>query len=337
MQAKRSSQSHSFREVASLDDVYKTKEHMISERYRQSANDITEDERLPNEVGKSDIAETDLHSETRIRTRQVLKGAKGKDALTQGYKGTILSWMEAVVHAISADPAKAQKLNKLPSSLRLGAAFSGVMLLTMMIGCGQRQKIVDCSKDETEFLDNVVDWINEHPGEIQIKMDELWPDQTITAKDLITTLNNSQIECAVGGDPNEPGHARGDSILISVDSEYFEEALDAYQRGVWTQNYSLDELVQIIRDDGDEIGVRMDVLSYYNAVAIYADVLAHEAAHIETGESHSKEVMNSHISKDMYERAEIDEIYAWGSASNLAVQEESSEADKFLHGSAEQQ
>lgn len=248
--------------------------------------------------------------------------------------GAVLRWIEALTRHTPEFVRPAG----LTRSRELGAAFVASTLFTALTGCSYFETI-NCSPEDQEFMQNVVYWISEHPDEIQQQMDLLWPDSTITAQQLIDTLLVSQIQCGVQKPDAEDDFIAGEAhihshvIIVDVNEKYYTNCLDVYESTSWIEGYSEDELIEIASSGDDEIlGA---TASYYSSITTLTDVLAHEAAHIATGERHDLDDESMLIDEietgiNIYKEEPIDQVYAWGFSARSAVKEQESELSTKL-------
>lgn len=266
--------------------------------------------------------------------REMAESAERQVELGKAYLWSVMSWMKTL--ATPEVPPSAPDKKPLPYEYRLGAAFPGALLLTVLLGGCAPKEIVECSEDEERMGEKAMAWLNEHPEEIQAKMDELWPDQNITAKEILGVLNNAKIECS-GEIPEEKSNIAeahwpyNERITIFVDQENFEGTLDLFIAGEWTQDYSLDDLVQMYDPESGYYDPVLDLSSYHNAMVIYTTTLLHEAAHIALRQRHANGVDEESIRiaegggtpyNQAQKKAELDEVYAWGSAAAMVGLEE---------------
>jgi len=247
--------------------------------------------------------------------------------LRRAFTGAVLKWMEAL---ISREPREIRELLKgLSRSKKLGAALVVSSLFAALEGCGGTiHEIVECSDDETRFNSTVVDWLIDHPEEIQKQFNILWPKGTISAKQLTNTLAAANIECGLEIDGNKY-HGSTDyksfSIIIDVGDLEYQKAMEDLKTGAWTQDFTLNELTKQIQTPED-FNVVADYELYFLAIAYGAQVAAHEAAHLAFDTDHSGEV-KSQIEKIEETEGELsaedleslDQIYAWGFAAQYAV------------------
>jgi hypothetical protein len=229
-----------------------------------------------------------------------------------------IMWTEALMR-------RAPKLD-LPSARARGAAFVPALLFTGAAAC-DNFKIIDCDPASEEYIQTSIDWIMEHPDEIQQQMDTLWPGQGMDAKELVDVLRDAEVECGVQNrqlDKDIAGEKINDHrIVIDIVDTSYEESLKLFQDNKWVSDYSMEEIV----DRSVAAGNQDDLLAYTRymaAVATNADILAHEIGHVILG-SHSKDAEHA-LEEQNYTPTTgepVDEIYAWGDAAELAAKNQS--------------
>ncbi|MFH1631794.1 MAG: hypothetical protein ABIA47_02080, partial [bacterium] len=158
---------------------------------------------------------------------KVEKERSPEEEKQQAFFGAVLQWVDKLT--THRPPKIEKKLSKLPRSLDLGAAFLPTVLMTVMTACHPREtgEIIECTDSESEYILAMMDWINDHPDEIQHSMNELWPDASVDAEEIISTLNNANIECGLYEGTDTAGEALLDSntIIVGVDVDRFEISL----------------------------------------------------------------------------------------------------------------
>ena len=250
-----------------------------------------------------------------------------KERLQKEFAGAVLKWMDVL------ETKLANQKPKMSESRRLGAIFGPVALFTLLVGCGDLKKI-DCSAEDSDLLQASIDWISDHPTEIETKMKELWPNSSISAKQIIKTLKEADIACAEdrGAENDVAGTANQMTgrILIDVNSDGFKESLTQYQNGQWIESSSLNDIIEQVdqtETGGDKQAAINEIYQFYQAIGFVSDTLVHEAVHFELGH-HSNEVkqkveeISTEIQKDPYAYQDLetlDEIYAWGAAASRAA------------------
>jgi len=247
-----------------------------------------------------------------------------KEKLHQEFAGAVLKWMDVLKTKL------ANQKPKMPESRRLGAIFGPVTLFTALVGCGDLKKI-DCSPEDSDFLQASIDWINEHPTEIDAEIKELYPNSSISAKQIIETLKEAEIACAEdrGAENYVAGTANQITgrILIDVNSDGFKESLTQYQTGQWLESSSLNNIVEQVEISEDKQTAVNEIYQFYQAVGFVSDTLVHEAVHFLLGRHSNKvekevEEIETRIQENPYayqDLQKIDEIYAWGTAAGRAA------------------
>jgi hypothetical protein len=251
-------------------------------------------------------------------TPEQLKNKEGYERRGFAAAKAAILWTEALMR-------RAPKVD-LPSARARGAAFVPALLFTGAAAC-DNFKIIDCDPASEEYIQASIDWIIEHPDEIQQQMDTLWPGQGMDAQELVDVLRDAEVQCGVQNrqlDKDIAGEKINDHrIVIDIVDSTYEESLKLFQDNKWVSDYSMEEIV----DRSVAAGNRDDLLSYtryMGAVATNADILAHEIGHVILG-SHSKEAEHE-LEEQNYTPTTgepVDEIYAWGDAAELAAKNQS--------------
>ncbi|MFH1253590.1 MAG: hypothetical protein V1664_04660 [Candidatus Uhrbacteria bacterium] len=205
-----------------------------------------------------------------------------------------------------------------------------------------RPKKIDCSTSESELIQASIDWINDHPEEIEAQMAELWPNQSITAEEIIDSMQAAKIACGQerGQQSTIAGEARllTDTIIIDVGEKAFQNLLDKYETNQWVEGANLNEAIEQCDNAEERQETDDGIREYYEAVSYVSDKIAHEAVHLVVG-GHTKE--NEKLAKELASKARsgdyeanqqlqtLDEIYAWGTAAERAVKQDGNEARGF--------
>ena len=261
------------------------------------------------------------------------------EARIRAIQETVADWMRELV----AKPPEAIERLNLSENRQLGAMTVPVVMFSILTGC-YRQELVECTKSENGTLSATKDWMLENPDKIQDQMDQLWPNTDVTAEQMIGALNDASIECGISSGKDESIEAtarrRKNMIIVGVDSDTFKASVANFETGGWTEDYPLEELldmyVEDIEEDENNHSVQNARSSYAMAITGMTDFLAHEAIHLLEKE-HSKEVRQTtkeltEDGKPMGEEAAyLDPIYGWGAAArNAASQWRDWELDRFI-------
>jgi len=254
-------------------------------------------------------------------SKKKIEACEGKEQKSEHIKATyraVLKWIEALSEKLP------QRHKALSPSFTKGAEFVPTILLTLMTGCNPHS-IVECTESEQDLLTSMVDWLEQHPKELETEMDTIWPNHEISASQLIETLSGATLECGLEGSKQEElGLAllHKNTIVIAVDTDRFDLALERYEKGKWTEEYTFSELLKRYDETHDD-SIIIDRSAYNYAVMSYAQVLAHEAAHLALQSGHTNETENAlqeATIDGVVQSGEnsFDEIYAWGDATNQA-------------------
>lgn len=263
----------------------------------------------------------------RANKKETETGQENKELgekLRKEFAGAVLRWMKTL------DSGLSKFKPSMPRSRRLSAAFGPTLLFTTLIGCGDLKKI-DCTSEESSFLQSSIDWIKAHPEEIEAEMAELWPNPSVSMKEIIASLETANIYCGERRDESSltSGTAEdfNNTILIDISSTDFDLMLNQYETNNWVENANLDDIIEQVEISGDSNEIRDEIRDYYEAIGFISDKITHEATHLAKG--HHSENAQEKIDKIEKEMAEdpyasvqlksIDEIYAWGTAAYRAA------------------
>ncbi|MDP2631320.1 MAG: hypothetical protein Q8P30_00950 [Candidatus Uhrbacteria bacterium] len=251
----------------------------------------------------------------------IIENEKSREReVSQAFFGSILKWTKALLD--NQIPEMKEATSKMSKSLEIGSAMAPALLFSILTGCN-KYEILECTESEGDYIEAMVNWLVEHPQDVQNSMNELWPDATVSANDVIDVVATANIECGVQtrGDHAQAGEAdkRANRIIVDVNTDLFTYSLDDFEKNRWVQDYTIDELVSINSSDDYEANA---LVNYNLAIAANTEVLAHEAAHFVIGlhnDTASDEVEKLNNVPDQQDAiARIDEIYGWGVAANKA-------------------
>jgi len=280
-----------------------------------------------------------MHATMKALWEKKKKGPEQKEISLEAKKrevfaGAVLRWVDALRHHPKLQP---ENFPSLPEAKRLGALFVPTILLSLAVGCDEL-RTVDCSEGEEAFIKTLVQWLEEHPDEVQTEMDVRWPNATITTQDLVDMMKEATFQCGVDrklwGDPdlNAFGEAelRSHVVTIDVHEPEFERGLAQYEKGEWLQYY--DDIGQLgtIADEYQEAGQGQEFdrmwFEYLQAIALCSGVVEHEVAHLILGRhsEETKERVDELLTEDGSISPEAfnnppDEIYAWGFSATIAA------------------
>lgn len=268
-------------------------------------------------------------------TEATLESKETKETLKHMALATVRAtvlWTEAIARGYTAHPAKDKgpKLN-LSSRNRLNAAFLPAMLMSVLSGC--YPEALECSDENIDMFDKTLSFADEHRDGMQDYMDELWGDDSTDVNKIVDTLIDTQIYCFEEGfegyaenlaPPAGASKRLGkNALFINVHLDIFGDSMDAFNQGVYTQDYDnisdlyqaveLEELINTTHDD-----VKEDIKAYYFAIHRAADTLTHEAAHIALKSGHSTRKDTRPLQREGYIE-NVDNVDSWGDAAAAEV------------------
>ena len=244
------------------------------------------------------------------------------------FTGALMQWMSALA---KIRKEKGVQLSISPSR-ELGAYLLPCILGTLLVGCGEL-KTVDCSEGQEAYINHAVQWVKDHPEEIQSEMEELWPGINVTSKELISHIETATFQCGVqkkhSDDIGGCINTNTEVITIDVSDKEFEYALENYENGAWIwEEYQLGNFTSLyrdMRDAGQLTDFDQEWLDFLQSINLGTCIVMHELAHIPHG-AHTKEnekIIDQHAEEGTVLEIAIDDpvdvVYAWGGAAYLAA------------------
>jgi len=233
----------------------------------------------------------------------------------------------------------------LPEKLKPSAAVVPALFMNTMIGCAPG-KIVECTESQAGLIQASRDYYVDHTDEIQAEYAQLQPGVRVTAQDISDTLYTAEIHCTTDRrrhvEDGTSGVEYRNEIYVFVDEGAFKDAVEAYEIGGWTAEYSLEELAQVAHVDEAYAKYKDDLIKYYAALYEGVGLLGHEASHLIMG-SHDKEIEKEledtvELDKDaLTDLAKKDPMYAWSLAGRNAVTDTTTESLDLYRGYYQQQ
>lgn len=203
------------------------------------------------------------------------------------------------------------------------AVLMGAALFTLLTGCS-RYEIVECESEQNEFMRTGASWLKNHSEDVDREMRALWSSPH-TVQEIINVVDDARIVCGIGPSDDHVAASRNatsNTIIIDVADDWFQEELERFNEHRWVATYTSAELADPEVIDYAEMSALLSLWSYHLSLSRMGLLLAHEGAHGVLGD-HSSAVRR-HVRSDSYtgepdEVDELDEIYAWGFAAELAA------------------
>jgi len=205
-------------------------------------------------------------------------------------------------------------------------------LIPLILACAAPQRFKNCDIDEIEYLKKALNWIYDHPDQIEDEAQALGATTETDVEKITDKLRDATISCE-----SDLEESRGESrrfltpnvIAIDTADWLFILGLEDFWAGQELDSSSIQGIVQL--DNSSSEDVISQYQQYLLSIVFLVEVLTHEATHLALKKDHTRK-MKKEIDRIVLAYGDLmdprflldqllqfDEIYEWGASAGYAL------------------